>query len=119
MKKFFSILLAYSPLLLFAQVTISGKVGDKKNPLHGVSISLKDSYDGAISDSLGRFSFKTSEKGEQTLIVSSVGYKPYEQKITIEKNNLNFEIILKEEITELKAVVVTAGTFEASDKKRA
>ena len=112
-------MLIASPTSLIAQITISGKVSDKKNPLPGVSITLKDTYDGAITDSLGRFSFKTSEKGELTLVVSSIGYKPFEQKITIEKTNLNFVFVLKEEITEMNAVVVTAGSFEASDKKRA
>ena len=50
--------------LLSAQTTIAGKVTDKKNPLIGVSITLKDTYDGATSDSSGKYSFKTSEKGE-------------------------------------------------------
>lgn len=119
MKKIASFLLCAWPVLLFSQITISGKVSDKKNPLHGASIALKDTYDGAITDSLGKFSFKTFEKGEFILLVSSVGYKPFEEKVTLAKSNLNFDVILKEEITEMKAVVVTAGTFEAGDKKRA
>ncbi len=32
---------------------------------------------------------------------------------------MHINISLKEEVTELKAVVITAGTFEASDQKRA
>jgi hypothetical protein len=32
---------------------------------------------------------------------------------------LTIDILLKEEITELSAVVISAGTFEASDRKRA
>jgi vitamin B12 transporter len=119
MKKVLCVFQFFLPVFVFAQVTISGKVADKKGPLRDVSISLKDTYDGAITDSLGHFSFKTSEKGQFTLLVSSVGYKPFEEKISIEKTNLSYSIILKEEITEMKAVVVTAGTFEAGDKKRA
>src|SRR5215471_767100 len=119
MKKALCVLLIYFPFVAAAQVTISGKVVDKKGPLRDASITIKDTYDGAITDSLGHFSFKTSEKGQFTLVVSSLGYKPYEEKITIEKTNLTYDITLKEEITELKAVVVTAGTFEAGDKKRA
>ena len=52
--------------------------------MRGVSITLKDTYDGATTDSSGFFSFKTSEKGEQLLTTSSIGYKPFEQKIKIE-----------------------------------
>lgn len=101
-----------------AQVTISGKVTDKKSPLPGVSISLKDSYDGATTDSNGHFSFKTSEKGEQLLIATSVGFKSFEQKIMIGRTAMNLVIVMKEDVTELKAVVITAGTFEASDKRK-
>ena len=106
--------------LLSAQTTIAGKVTDKKNLLIGVSITLKDTYDGATSDSSGKFSFKTSEKGEFILTATSVGYRPFEQTIKLEgKGTLTIDIVLKEEVTELSAVVLSAGTFEASDKKRA
>jgi hypothetical protein len=106
--------------LLLAQTTISGKVTDKKNPLPLVSIVLKDTYDGATSDSSGKYSFKTTEKGEFLLTATSVGYKPFEQKIKLEgKGTITIDIVLKEEVTELSAVVISAGTFEASDRKRA
>jgi hypothetical protein len=61
-QNIFLILLICFPDLLSAQTTIAGKVTDKKNPLIGVSITLKDTYDGATSDSSGKYSFKTSEK---------------------------------------------------------
>src|SRR5688572_22615004 len=106
-------------LLADAQVTISGTVKDRKKPIPGVNIVLKDTYDGATSDSSGRFSFKTSEKGDFVLAASSVGYRAFEQKIKISDSPINIDIVLKEEVTELNAVTVTAGTFEASDKKKA
>jgi vitamin B12 transporter len=99
--------------------TISGSVKDSKgNPVPGANISIKDSYDGGMTDSLGRYSFSTGEKGEKFLQFTAIGYKPVEQKITIGTGNLKADAILKEEITELKAVVITAGSFEASDKKK-
>lgn len=119
-KTLFFILLIGASNLLSAQTTISGKVTDKKNPLIAVSITLKDTYDGATSDSSGKYFFRTSEKGEFLLIATSVGYKPYEQKINLAgQGTLTIDIVLKEEITELSAVVISAGTFEASDRKRA
>lgn len=84
----------------------------------GASISVKDSYDGGTSDSTGHFSFKTTEKGEQAITATSIGYKIFEQKVTLGGKELSIDIIIKEEPSELKAVVVTAGTFEASDTKR-
>ncbi len=105
---------------LGAQTTIGGTLKDTKGlPIAGVSIYLKDTYDGATSDSSGKFSFKSLEKGEQLLIATSIGYKPQEIKLTIQDAPFNFDIILKEEINELKAVVITAGSFEASDRKKA
>src|SRR5678816_4668147 len=102
----FLILLICVPDLLTAQTTIAGKVTDKKNPLIGVSITLKDTYDGATSDSSGKYSFKTSEKGEFLLTATSVGYRPFEQKITLNgQSTLTIDIVLKEEVTELSAVV--------------
>ena len=111
----------FSNLALFAdaQVTISGKVRDRKKPISGVNIVLKDTYDGATSDSTGQFSFKTSEKGDFVLAATSVGYIAFEQKIKITDSPITIDIVLKEEVTELNAVTVTAGTFEASDKKKA
>ncbi|HKO82298.1 MAG TPA: TonB-dependent receptor, partial [Chitinophagaceae bacterium] len=103
-----------------SQVTIKGVVkNNRAKPLHGVSISLKDTYDGATTDSSGKFSFTTTEKGQQVLIASAVGYKPYEQTIKPEGELVSVVITLKEEITELDAVTISAGTFEASDRKRA
>ncbi|MEO8764753.1 MAG: TonB-dependent receptor [Ginsengibacter sp.] len=103
-----------------SQVRISGKIVDNHNKiLRGISISIQNSYDGTTSDSLGTYSFTTAEKGVHLLQASSSGYKSFEQNINIGEAPLNVNISLKEEITELKAVVISAGTFEASDQKRA
>src|SRR6185503_5722054 len=53
------------------------------------------------------------------LAASYVGYNSFEQKIKIGNEPITIDIVLKEEVTELNAVTVTAGTFEASDKKKA
>src|SRR4051794_6491798 len=105
---------------LFAQITISGKVKDNKGrPLPGTSVSLKDTYDGTVVDSLGNFKFTTSEKGDFSLVVNAIGYNDFEQKITIGKEPIQLNISLKEKLDELKAVTVTAGAFAAGDSKRA
>ena len=104
---------------LQAQTLVSGTVKDaKSHPIAGATISIKDSYDGSTSDSSGSFSFKTTEKGEQVLVISAIGYKGVEQNINLAGAPQNIAVNLKEEINEMKAVVITAGSFEASDKKR-
>lgn len=106
-------------LISQAQTIVSGKVKDiKGQPVRGASISIKDSYDGGTSDSSGNFKFNTSEKGERILTASSIGFKVAEQKIAITDSAIKTDITLREEPNELKAVVITAGSFEASDTKR-
>ena len=106
--------------MLFSQVKISGVIKDAKGKtIPNASISIKDSYDVATSDSVGTFSFSTTDKGEKILLISSIGYIVVEQKIIIANEPVSLSISLKEKLDELKAVMVTAGTFEAGDKKRA
>ncbi len=107
-------------IFAIAQIKISGTITDNKGkPVVGVSITIAGSYDGGTSDSLGKFSFNSFEKGNQTISVTSIGYISVEQKIIIENKPMTFSFSIKEEITELKAVVINAGSFEASDRKRA
>ena len=108
-------------LVLFAtaQVTISGKVFDNKNlPIKGASITIVDSYDGGTTDSLGKFSFVTIEKGSKILNATLTGFSTYSSKLNISSTDINLNITVKELITELNAVTITAGSFEASDKKK-
>jgi vitamin B12 transporter len=123
MKKYFlgflMIMLLASTGNGFSQVTVSGKVFSRKQPVAGASITLKDTYDGTTTDSSGNFSFGTTEKGDRLIVISAVGYKPFEQRISLSGRPISLDITMKEEVTELNAVIVTAGTFEAGDKKRA
>lgn len=105
-------------MVVYSQ-TISGSVKDAKgNPVTGANVTLRDSYDGGMTDSAGHYRFATTEKGEKILDFTAIGYKPVEQKISIGTSDIKADAVLKEEITELKAVVITAGSFEASDKKK-
>jgi vitamin B12 transporter len=103
-----------------AQTLITGTVtGSKKAPLAGVSIGIKDSYDGTTTDSLGNYKFTTTEKGNVLIIATFVGYKNVEQAITIvTEKQITSNIAMKEEVNELKAVIITAGSFEASDERK-
>ncbi|MBV8254218.1 MAG: TonB-dependent receptor [Chitinophaga sp.] len=106
------------PALLSAQVRISGKVTDtKKHPLAGVNIAIKDSYDGAVTQADGTFSFSPSNTGELTLFATLNGYQPMEMKVnTATDQQLN--IVMKSAANALKVVTISAGSFEASDEKK-
>lgn len=119
MKNCILLLLLFVGLQTYAQVKISGKVTDNRGkPIFAASITVKGTYDGTVSDSLGNFHFVTHEKGSQLITVTSLGYKSFEQTVELDKA-IVINAQLKEELDELKAVTVTAGSFEASDSKRA
>ena len=104
---------------LNAQVLVSGTVKDTKgHPVRGASITIKDSYDGAVSDSTGAFHFSTSEKGQFTITVTNIGYNSFEQSITLGSGPVVLSPVIKEQLSELKAVTITAGSFTAGDAKR-
>lgn len=106
--------------LLISQTRVSGRVIDNKGkPIAGASLSLKQTYDGTVTDSTGKFSFRSTEKGKQVLVASNIGYNPVEQLIDLQNIPLDMEIVLKEKLDELRAVMVTAGSFAAGDSKRA
>lgn len=107
-------------LTLFSQITISGKVlGKHGKPLKDVSVTLKDTYDGATTDEAGNYKFETSEKGNQTLVFSHPKFIEVEKPVNIEDKSIILNAELKESVNEIDAVVISAGSIEASDKKRA
>ncbi len=103
----------------FAQVKISGKVTFRNKGIPEVNVTLKDTYDGATTDANGNFSFETSEKGIKKLTFTHAKYYEIEKQINIEDKDQTINAELKEQINEIDAVVVSAGSIEASDKKRA
>ncbi len=120
MKFFMIFMLSGFMFSASGQVKISGRVTDTRNkPLAGASISILNSYDGATTDSLGSFSFNSSEKGAQVLEATIIGYASFQQKINLAGTAIQLNISMKELVTELKAVVISAGAFEASDKNKA
>jgi len=119
MKRLLLCLLFSVAFASWAQVKISGRLTDNKNnPLRGASITIRNSYDGTTTDSSGNFSFITTEKGNQVIESSLSGYSSYSKNITIGTEDIILNISVKELITELKAVVISAGAFEASDQKK-
>ncbi|MGZ8524646.1 MAG: carboxypeptidase-like regulatory domain-containing protein, partial [Chitinophagaceae bacterium] len=106
-------------LQLAAQMFISGSVrNQKQEPLGGANISLENSYSGTTSAHDGSFSFLVTDTGTTRIWITITGYRSFEEEITIGIAPLVFNVVLKESVTELSAVIITAGSFEASDKKR-
>jgi hypothetical protein len=103
----------------FSQTAISGKIKDGRGrPVPGASITIKNSFDGATSDSSGNYRFSASDTGNQHITVSSIGYHPLEQPILLTGKTIYLDLQLKEEPNEMTAVTITAGSFSAGDSKR-
>lgn len=119
MKRVLSLVILLASMSSQAQVKVSGKISDAKGKaVGGVSVVLKNTYDGSTSDSLGNYSFTTTEKGNQIIEATIIGYRSFEEGITLSLKPVILNITLKELVTELKAVVISAGAFVASDKNK-
>jgi len=104
----------------FSQTTISGSVADQSGTsLPGASVYIKGTYDGASSDTKGQFNFKSSRKGKNILMIEFLGFEPLSKELDLTGKPIKIDVQLKEKFNQLNAVTITAGTFEASDKKQA
>ena len=92
---------------------LSGKVYDERGiELPGVSVSIKNTKIGVITDSEGKFSLN-APSGSQTLVFSFLGME--EQEVPI-GSKLSFQVSLKMQITTLSDVIVIGyGTVNKSD----
>lgn len=118
MKQIFLHLLLLFSISIEAQSELKGRVLDQQAlPIIGANVYIEGSYDGTVTNENGDFKFNTLETGLQTLIVSYLSYETF--KKTDDLSMLSgLTIKLKESVTSLDAVVITAGTFEAGDKAR-
>lgn len=88
-------LLATTTFLAQAQsIVVSGTVTDKltKEPIPGVSVTIKGKTIGSSTDNKGQFSFSTTEKPPFTLLLSYIGFTSVEREITGASANLTFEL---------------------------
>ncbi len=119
-----AIFIAFSLLFFsansFSQITISGKtIDDNGAVIPFASISIKGTYDGTSSTENGEFNFTTTEKGQVTIIATCIGYDSFKTKVIIADKPIIIKAVLREKSNELNTVVISAGSFEASDKKKA
>jgi hypothetical protein len=102
-----------------AQTTVRGQVLDEKGEaLPGANVFLEGTYDGASSTSDGKFEFKTSENGSKILRIEFIGFQPVSTHVDLDQKEVVIEVSLKEAFNQLEAVTITAGSFEAGDRKR-
>lgn len=117
-KYYIFFLLLFSVLTVFAETTsVSGHVlgGDTNAHLPYVTISIKGTGIGTISDASGHFLLKGLKPGKTVLVAKAVGYLPAEKEITIQEgtnNTVDFEV--KEDLVQLTEVVVSSNRNETN-----
>jgi CarboxypepD_reg-like domain/TonB-dependent Receptor Plug Domain len=87
-------------------------VDSEGDALAYVNVFILDSFDGAMSDESGKFSFTTNKTSEFTLVVSLIGYEKYQLIInpdTLSENEIHIE--LKNTSISTKEVIVTASSY--------
>jgi vitamin B12 transporter len=104
-----------------AQTIIKGKVTDESGAaIIGANVYLKATYSGAVSNADGTFSIKTTLTGKKKLVASCIGYTEFTEEIELPSTQeIELIITLHEKANELNSVVCQAGSFGASDSKKA
>ena len=119
MKAVLLFILSILTLSGLCQTKISGIVKTEKGSVvSGANILLQDTYDGVTSAADGTFAFTTDEKGVKTLRVTFMGFKSLSLQVELTGTNLTIDVILREELNELEAVTISAGSFTAGEEKR-
>ena len=118
-KLVFVILLQLLSLsLLFSQtgtlIEISGQVTDQEKnlPLPDVSVQIKGTVAGTITNSTGNFVLRTKTKLPFTLVFTSVGFKPHE--LEVKELGSNLQVALSTQTVLGNEVVVTASRVAES-----
>lgn len=119
LKKGILYILFISPFHLFSQTTtIKGTIKDKKGiAVPYASIFLKVAKAGAISGETGDFTLSTNAVGNDTILISGMGYDPYLLPVKLENKEIVLKITLKEPVENLEEVVISAGTIEANNER--
>src|ERR1700739_2710711 len=103
LSKLFWIFFLMIPWLAYGQTKVTGMVTDKSNlPLPGVTIKLKGTTTGTITDGSGKFSLIVKPDQSAVARFSLVGYKSKEVPIG---NNTSLSVQLTEDENMLEDVV--------------
>lgn len=119
MRNIYIVIFLLLQVTLKSQIVITGTITDNNNhPLIGANIYIKGTYTGATSDTNGFFRISTTLKDSCRLVAAYIGYETYEKKILLNKKMITVDLQLSEKASALDQVVISAGTFQAGDKKR-
>lgn len=102
----------------FSQLTLSGKIRDKKSgiPLPGVTLYLPDLKTGAATNADGYYVIKNLPKGKFSISIKYLGYTTQNLSLEI-TGNTSQDFELAEGVVESKEFIVT-GVSQATERSR-
>jgi len=119
MKQFSIIFLLLLTVSVEAQQHITGSITDRKGqPVLFANVYLEGSYDGCTTDTTGTFKLITPLSGRQVVVASFIGFEKQMLEVDLDTLRSPIVIVLREAVSELNEVVITAGIFSASDEKK-
>lgn len=105
------------PVLSKSDANIIGHVLDKntKEHLSYITVSLKGTTIGTVTDATGHYFLKNLPEGTFTLEVSAVGYKTVRREVTLKKGStLEEDFEIEEDAVALDGVVISANRSETT-----
>ena len=116
LRALFFVFASFMSFSTFAQNTISGTVKDDKNqPMTAVSVVLKGTAKGSVTDKKGNYTIKNVAAGKYVAIASFVGTKSMQESIDVKSGDNSVNFTLQEDALELESVIVT-GVFDQRTK---
>ncbi len=102
-------LLAQTP----SSLEVQGQINDGTSPIPGATVLIKGEQRGAVSDLNGNYLINTSPT--DTLVFSYIGYATVEEPVN---NRHTINVIMQQDATTLREVVINAGYYKVTEKKK-
>jgi hypothetical protein len=121
MKRLLYLLFIFCALGAKAQqsLSINGTVTDEKGaPLPGATVFITNSKYVTIANNSGKFSFANLPPGTYEVVIKLLGFLPYVQSVTVNSTTANITAKLKESITTLNTVTISASRDRISEQDR-
>jgi TonB-dependent receptor-like protein/carboxypeptidase family protein len=92
--------------------------GNDSAPITGADVFLLESLEGATTDSAGRFTIRTLQRGSATLVARRIGFAPTQRAIDLATAD-SVQISLVKQAPVLTPVTVVAGGYTAGSERGA
>ncbi|MEN9609287.1 MAG: hypothetical protein RLZZ628_101 [Bacteroidota bacterium] len=108
--RFFALLaLLLTASITWAQSTVKGSVKDATGGLPGVSVAIKGTTTGTVSDGDGNYSLKVPN-GTHDIVFSFIGYTPITKSVTVNNSEVTLDVVLSAGDNALNEVVISTGS---------